>query len=135
MKFQNYSLKKILKYSLNAARIFGLISFKYPSETCKISLIGSILFFVNLSLNVAQLYGFIILFSSSDNYSIRENDLTNFLVMISFAFALFCESTILILNFLMRKEIFDAIKKFEEFDFEVRIKKILILFKKNHLIG
>lgn len=127
MENKNYSLKKFLKYSLNTAKLFGLICFNYPSKIYKISWIGLLLCLVNVLLIGAQLYELFSIFSSSgtDSYFDRGNvEMITILMIISFAFALSCLMIILILNFLMRKEIFKALKKFEEFDDAVRIKNI-----------
>lgn len=82
------------------------------------------MFLVNLSINFFEIYGI-----SNQLIYHREGliniEFIDILRIIMYIFTICCTSIILLINFFMRKEIFDTLIKIEIIDFEVKVIKII----------
>jgi hypothetical protein len=122
IKTNIFTLKKFLSVVKIFATFFGLSCFKYPSESYKLSSYGVLTMSLNLFFNFYQIY------HTTKMMITRDEDLpfdgtSSFLIFIQngvFVMSFMSAIIVIIISFVLRKEFFKMLKKFEEFDFEMQ---------------
>lgn len=118
---------KFFKHLSNIQRIFGYVCFEYPSKSFKMSIFGVLMCFANILFNLKFIYETIKSAAPSIALSLSSPSSLVVKVMLgTFMISLLCTCLILVLNFLMRKELFDLFTKFEILDEQVTINQFKI---------
>lgn len=123
--WKKFSLENTFSFLLIYSKVFGFITFVYPSKKFKLSFIGIVLFILNFSFCVFQLLiPFIMLdteqpkvMSAKTKYS--ENKLITISLMIALVSSMFTRLINLLVNAVSGKRIFNVIKDIHLLDIEV----------------
>lgn len=124
--FRNiFTFGSILNGFNKVLKIFGLSCFKYPSDTYKLSFIGSFMLILNLFFNILEIYGIITKNLVTVLDSTKNVDKIVGLISIgTYAMSFFCSLFIIVINFVLRKKIFLMFKSLKKFNYEILHHKI-----------
>lgn len=122
-----FSQKSYLIFLIRITKLFGLCSFQYPHDSYKLSKFGVFMIFVNFAMEIGYIY---YNFISNDIIEAaamieKENIMVRHLMLFVFLFSLLCKQMKMMTNFILRRRIFQLMKKIEFLNEKVKFAHVI----------
>lgn len=122
-----FSLNKFLSYAKVISSIYGLSCFKYPSKSFKLSTFGTFMMIFNFAFNLYNFYTVALLMASFAEAQFEgTNKIVKLILRGTFLLSIMSSNIVILISFVLRKQIFEMMKKLEQLDKEIQSLKIFV---------